>query len=60
MIPIAHTLALCLLPVRGLESNVDGADANLVETAGGLFDAFAVLQTIGQMILAVNFLFVCH
>ena len=62
VIPAIHSLALCLLQARGLESNVDRADANRVETrgegAGGLFGAFAVLQTIGQMILGVSlFLF---
>lgn len=61
MEPAVHSLALCMLQVRELESNVDGEDTNGVETreggAGGLFGAFAVLHTIAEMILAVSFLF---
>ena len=61
VVPAVHSLALCLLQVRDLDSNVDGADANRVENkgegVGGLFGAFAVLDTIGQMILGVSFLF---
>ena len=61
VVPAVHSLALCLLQVRDLDSNIDRVDANRVETrgegAGGLFGAFAVLDTIGQMILGVSFLF---
>ena len=61
VVPAIHSLALCLLQVRGsytTASNVDREDADTVETkkegAGTLFGAFAVLQTVGQMILAVS------
>ena len=61
-VPAIHSLALCMLQVRTLDAaagNVDGEDTNLVEGkeegTGALFGAFAVLQSVGQMILGVSF-----
>lgn len=53
-----HSLALCMLQVRALDAaaTVDG-DMNVVgeEGNGALFAAFAVLESIGQMIIGVSF-----
>ena len=55
--PAVHSLALCMLQARKLNNE----EANLVvesskeEGTGALFGAFAVLQTVGQMILGVSF-----
>ena len=54
-----HSLALCMLQVRALDNAaaaVDG-DSNVVgeEGNGALFAAFAVLESIGQMIIGVSF-----
>lgn len=69
-VPAVHSLALCMLQVRRLDNAaaaagcdaVDGGeDANLAaesnkeEGTGALFGAFAVLQSVGQMILGVSF-----
>lgn len=63
-VPAVHSLALCMLQVRTLDTaacSVDGEGANLVESkeegTGALFGAFAVLQSVGQMILGVSFFF---
>ena len=66
-VPAIHSLALCLLQVRGLDdavaSSVDGGeDASVVESKeegnGVLFGAFAVLHTVGQMFLGVSFFYI--
>lgn len=60
VVPAVHSLALCMLQVRSLDAATsnDGADASMVEHreegSGALFGAFAVLQTVGQMILGVS------
>jgi len=64
MVPAVHSLALCMLQVRALDSASASAttdvDVNVVENmeegTGALFGAFAVLQAVGQMILGVSFL----
>ena len=62
-IPAIHSLALCMLQVRTLDAAAcsDSEDANSVESkeegTGTLFGAFAVLQTVGQMILGVSFFY---
>lgn len=57
-IPAVHSLALCLMQVRALDTGTAAVEAEEVvvdsETAvgtGSLFGAFAVLQSVGQMIL---------
>ena len=62
-VPAIHSLGLCMLQVRKLDTAaaLEGEDANFVvdshkeEGTGPLFGAFAVLQTVGQMILGVSF-----
>ncbi|KAF8806993.1 hypothetical protein BYT27DRAFT_7190702 [Phlegmacium glaucopus] len=55
IVPVVHSLALCMLQVRALQSTSADVDASIVgytkEGAGALFGAFAVLQAVGQMIL---------
>ena len=63
VVPAVHSLALCLLQVRGMDDaaigNAAGEDPDVVETreggTGALFGAFAVLQAVGQTILGVSF-----
>ena len=62
-VPAIHSLGLCMLQVRKLDTAaaLEGEDGNFVvdshkeEGTGPLFGAFAVLQTVGQMILGVSF-----
>lgn len=48
-LPAIHSVALCMMQVRALDAEVDE------EGTGALFGALAVLQTVGQMIIAVSF-----
>ena len=59
-IPAVHSLALCLMQVRALDTGTTAAeveemvvDSESAIGTGSLFGAFAVLQSVGQMILGV-------
>ena len=52
--PVAHSLALSLFQLRGLEAKSPGTGPNEEDRTGELFGALAVLQAIGQTILAVR------
>jgi hypothetical protein len=59
-IPAVHSLALCLMQVRALDAGTTAAeveemvlDSESAVGTGSLFGAFAVLQSVGQMILGV-------
>jgi hypothetical protein len=49
-VPAIHSLALCILQVRGLDAGETDGGAR----AGSLFGALAMLQAVGQMILSVS------
>lgn len=49
-VPAIHSLALCILQARALDAGETDGGAE----AGSLFGALAVLQAVGQMILAVS------
>ena len=65
-VPAIHSLGLCMLQVRKLDTAaaLEGEVGNFVvdshkeEGTGPLFGAFAVLQTVGQMILGVSFFYI--
>lgn len=59
-IPAVHSLALCLMQMRALDAGTTATEVEEIvvdsESAvgtGSLFGAFAVLQSVGQMILGV-------
>ena len=54
MTPIAHSLALSMFQLRSLEARNTGTGPNEEDRTGELFGALAVLQAIGQTILAVR------
>ena len=56
-VPAIHSLALCMMQVRGLDAKAgqQEVDSKDEEGTGALFGALAVLQAVGQMILGVSF-----